>query len=154
MTNELEAECVWNKLDVSVRHAHTNTHTVRRVRFVTITLTDLWMDQAMPKRLDAGMVTPKRRKSSTSPAHHGMSSFASRVVRRFRRVTLKLRHKRGDYRNLFFSPSSNTSLINVSLLLQCSRKLSFFRSLFWWIGVEYNEHKNYWVSAVKCHLTL
>lgn len=48
----------------------------------------------MPKRLDAGMVTPKRRKSTTSPAHHGMSSFASRVVRRFRRVTLKLRHKR------------------------------------------------------------
>lgn len=51
----------------------------------------------MPTRLDVSMVTSKPRKSSTSPSHHGMSSFASRVVRRFRRVTLNLRHKTGDY---------------------------------------------------------
>ncbi|XP_069678957.1 Kv channel-interacting protein 4-like [Periplaneta americana] len=50
----------------------------------------------MPTRLDIGMVTSKPRKTSASPAHHGMSSFASRVVRRFRRVTLKLRHKRDE----------------------------------------------------------
>jgi hypothetical protein len=114
MKNELEAECVWNKLDVSFRHTHSHTHihTVRSDRFITITLTDMWMDQDMPTRLDAGMVTPRRRKSSTSPAHHGMSSFASRVVRRFRRATLKLRHKRGDYSNLFCSPPPQPCVSN------------------------------------------
>jgi hypothetical protein len=68
----------------------------------------------MPTRLDAGMVTSKPRKSSASPAHHGMSSFASRVVRRFRRVTLKLRHKRGDCSTCVLSLSRFTVMLNTS----------------------------------------
>jgi hypothetical protein len=83
----------------------------------------------MPTRLDVGMVTCKPRKSSASPVHHGMSSFASRVVRRFRRVTLKLRHKKGDYSTYYvvtvtFQCYSKHVICHVSLLCYTRRHVS------------------------------